>query len=59
MLLFVRERRSGDRGETMPYVHLGRGLYRGHRGGRPMQIEWDLEEAMPAWLYQETKRAAG
>ncbi|UJR86680.1 DUF3427 domain-containing protein [Sandaracinus amylolyticus] len=59
VLLFVRQRRTGDRGETMPYVHLGRGFYRSHRGARPMQIEWDLETPMPAWLYQETKRAAG
>ncbi len=59
VLLFVRQRRHDDRGETMPYVHLGRGFYRAHRGARPMQIEWDLEHAMPAWLYQETKRAAG
>ncbi|MDQ3034817.1 MAG: DUF3427 domain-containing protein [Myxococcota bacterium] len=59
ILLFVRQRRTGDRGETMPYVHLGRGFHRAHRGARPMQFEWDLEHAMPAWLYQETKRAAG
>jgi superfamily II DNA or RNA helicase/HKD family nuclease len=59
VLLFVRQRRTGDRDETMPYVHLGRAYHRSHTGARPMQIEWDLEHAMPAWLYQETKRAAG
>jgi superfamily II DNA or RNA helicase/HKD family nuclease len=59
VLLFVRQRRSDERGVTMPYVCLGRGWYLGHRGGRPMQIEWELERAMPAGLYQETKRAAG
>ena len=43
----------------MPYLLLGPAHYRTHRGARPMQIEWDLPYPMPAWLYQETKRAAG
>ncbi len=30
--LFVRQPRSGDRGETMLYVHLGRGFHRAHGG---------------------------
>ncbi|MDP3574268.1 MAG: DUF3427 domain-containing protein [Archangium sp.] len=59
VLLFVRQRPNTDRGETMPYVHLGPVTYNVHRGGRPMQIEWDLVHPMPMWLYQETKRAAG
>ena len=59
VLLFVRARRSDERGVTMPYVCLGNGWYRGHKGSRPMQVEWELEVAMPAGLYQETKRAAG
>ncbi len=59
VVLFVRQRRSDDRGETSPYLNLGRVFYRGHRGARPMQVEWELETSMPAWWYQETKRAAG
>jgi hypothetical protein len=59
VLLFVRRRRTDDRGETMPYVLLGPCFYGGHRGGRPMQIEWTLAHPMPAGLYQETKIAAG
>lgn len=58
VLLFVRQRRSLD-GITQPYVNLGPAFYRSHRGGRPMQIEWDLQTPMPPWMYQETKRAAG
>jgi len=58
-LLFVRERRKDDRGETMPYVLLGPCFYRTHKGGRPMAIEWDLERPMPPGMYQETKLAAG
>lgn len=59
VLLFVRPRRTDDRGETMPYMLLGPCFYDGHRSGRPMQIEWMLEHPMPAGLYQETKIAAG
>jgi hypothetical protein len=59
VLLFVRQRRTDDRGETKPYVLLGPCAYDGHRGGRPMRIEWILDHPMPAGLYQETKIAAG
>ncbi|MBI4819237.1 MAG: DUF3427 domain-containing protein [Deltaproteobacteria bacterium] len=59
VLLFVRSRKKDARGVTMPYTLLGRAFYLEHRGGRPMQIQWELESPMPAWLYQETKVAAG
>lgn len=59
VLLFVRARRSDERGETMPYTLLGRVFYIEHRGGRPMQIQWELETPMPAGMYQKTKVAAG
>ena len=58
-LLFVRQRKVDDRGETMPYLLLGPVTYRTHRGGRPMQIEWQLEYPMPAGDFQEMKVAAG
>ncbi len=59
VVLFVRTRRNDDRGETMPYLCLGNATYRTHRGARPMQIEWELEWAMPAGFWQEVKVAAG
>ena len=59
VLLFVRQRRRDARGETMPYLFLGQARYAAHRGARPMQIEWELQDAMPASFYQETKVAAG
>ncbi len=59
MLLIVRERRHDARGETMPYVLLGPVYYRLHLGGRPMEIEWELEFPMPARMFQELKVAAG
>ena len=58
-VLFVRARRSDERGETMPYTLLGPVRYAGHRGARPMRIEWALERPMPASFYQEVKVAAG
>lgn len=58
-LLFVRQRRLDDRGETAPYLLLGPVYYRTHRGERPMQIEWELEHPMPARDFQEMKVAAG
>ena len=58
-LLFVRQRQKDDRGVAMPYVNLGPVRYAGHTGARPMQIEWELDEPMPADLYQEAKLAAG
>ncbi len=58
-LLFVRQRKSDERGETMPYTLLGPCTYLGHRGARPMQIEWELARPMPAAFYQEVKLAAG
>ena len=51
--------RLDDRGETAPYLLLGPVRYRSHRGERPMQIEWELEHAMPARDFQEMKVAAG
>jgi hypothetical protein len=58
-LLFVRQRRLDERGETMPYLLLGPVYYGSHRGERPMQIEWDLAHRMPARDFQEMKVAAG
>jgi len=58
-LLFVRQRKTDDRGETTPYLLLGPVSCRNHRGERPMQIEWNLAYPMPAGDFQEMKVAAG
>ncbi len=47
-LLFVRETRKDDRGETAPYVFLGPLRLSTWSGERPMSIEWDLARPMPA-----------
>lgn len=58
-LCFVRQRKKDARGETMPYTFLGELFYATHRGARPMQIEWELERAMPAGFFEAAKIAAG
>ena len=58
-LLFVRARKRGERGETLPYTLLGPCYYRSHTGNRPMQIIWELAYPIPAQYYQEVKVAAG
>ena len=59
VILFVRERKRGGRGETLPYHCLGRARYRGHESERPMKVLWELERPMPGWLYQAGKVVAG
>lgn len=58
-LMFLRQRRHDDRGETMPYTLLGRCYYESHTEERPMEIVWALEHPIPAAFYQEIKVAAG
>jgi superfamily II DNA or RNA helicase/HKD family nuclease len=59
ILLFVRQRRKGASGETMPYLCLGICDLAGHRGARPMRIDWQLHVPMPAWFFEETKIVGG
>ncbi len=53
VLLFVRQRQKLPNGLAEPFVFLGPAKLRLWKGARPMQIEWDLEHAMPGWLYRE------
>ncbi len=59
VVLFVRQRRKDSRGHTLPYLCLGLCTYGGHAGAKPMRIDWELDAAMPAWWFQETKAAGG
>jgi superfamily II DNA or RNA helicase/HKD family nuclease len=59
VLLFVRNRKNDQRGETAPYVCLGSARYVRHESERPMRITWALERPMPPELFQESKVAAG
>jgi superfamily II DNA or RNA helicase len=59
VVLFVRENKKDERGESSPYLCLGPARHVSHRSDRPMQIVWELERPMPAEIYQHAKVAAG
>ncbi len=59
VVLFVRNRKRDERGETAPYVCLGTARYVRHESERPMRITWALDRAMPPELFQASKVAAG
>ncbi len=59
VILFVRENRRDERGQTNPYLCLGPARHVSHRSDRPMQVVWELERPMPAEIYQHAKVAAG
>ena len=51
-LLFVRDHKKDDRGESVPYTFLGPANLASWSGERPMNIEWELEHEMPAWVHR-------
>jgi hypothetical protein len=53
VLLFVRQHQKLPNGLAEPFVFLGPVSPRSRRGARPMQLDWELEHAMPGWLYRE------
>jgi superfamily II DNA or RNA helicase/HKD family nuclease len=53
VILFVRERPKNARGQSNPLTCLGPARCVKHGGGRPMQIVWELDHAMPAWVLQQ------
>ena len=59
VVLFVRENKRDDRGESAPYVCLGPARHVSHQHDRPMQIVWELERPMPTEIYSLAKVAAG
>ena len=59
VILFVRQNRRDERGESSPYLCLGPARHVSHQSDRPMQIVWELDRAMPAEIYQHAKVAAG
>lgn len=59
ILLFVRQRRKDARGVTEPFLLLGPVRYASHRGERPMQIHWQLDDPAPVSWFTRVKLAAG
>ena len=58
ILLFVREQNDDEFGFTMPYVFLGDADYVKSSGSKPMNIEWQLKEPMPAYIWRESGKLA-
>ncbi|WP_295721083.1 DEAD/DEAH box helicase [Mucilaginibacter sp.] len=58
ILLFVREQNDDEYGFTMPYVFLGEANYIKSSGSKPMNIEWQLHEPMPAYIWKESGKLA-
>lgn len=58
ILLFIRERKKDEFGNTMGYVFLGEGNITEHSGSKPMNIKWLLEEPMPPYLWKDSAKMA-
>ncbi len=58
ILLFVREAKNDENGRRMGYVFLGNADYINFKGAKPMSIEWNLREPMPAYIWKESAKLA-
>jgi len=58
ILLFVREQNEDEYGFTMSYVFLGDANYVKSSGSKPMNVEWQLNEPMPAYIWKESGKLA-
>ncbi|SIQ89997.1 DEAD/DEAH box helicase [Pontibacter lucknowensis] len=58
LLLFVREEKKDTYGFTSPYYFLGPVDYVSHKGSKPMSINWELHEPMPAFLWKGAAKMA-
>jgi hypothetical protein len=56
ILLFVRERKKDEFGNTMGYVFIGEGKLKEHYGSKPMSIKWELNEPLPHYLWKEAAK---
>jgi len=59
VLLFVRNRPKDERGRAEGFVYLGPVRRIADRGERPIQIDWQLENAMPEAVLRLARAAAG
>ena len=57
-LLFVRERRRDERGQSMAYMFLGSLKMADWSGERPMSVEWELEHEMPSEMLRVARVVA-
>ena len=58
ILLFIREKNNDVFGNTMGYVFLGLVKYIEHYGTKPMSINWELKEPIPAYIWKDSAKLA-
>jgi superfamily II DNA or RNA helicase len=58
ILIFVREQNEDEYKNTMSYVFLGKADFVKSTGAKPMNIEWKLQEPMPAYIWRESGKLA-
>lgn len=58
ILLFIRERNTDEFDNTMGYVFLGLSNYKEHSGSKPMNVQWELEEPMPPYIWKDSAKMA-
>lgn len=56
ILLFVRESKRNAAGFTEGYVFIGPAQYVSHEGSKPMSIKWELNHAIPHYLWKESAK---
>jgi hypothetical protein len=58
ILIFVREQNEDEYKRTMSYFFLGKADFVKYSGAKPMNVEWKLQEAMPAYIWRESGKLA-
>lgn len=58
ILLFVREKETDIYNNTMSYVFLGESKFIDSKGSQPMNINWELKEPIPHYMWKETAKMA-
>ena len=56
ILLFLREQAKDEYGNTIGYVFIGRGKLKDYSGSKPMNINWELEEPLPKYIWNESAK---
>lgn len=56
ILLFVREKANDEFGNTMGYVFIGEGILKKSEGSKPMNIEWELNQPLPHYLWKDAAK---
>jgi superfamily II DNA or RNA helicase len=58
ILIFVREQNEDEYKNTLSYVFLGKADFVKYSGSKPMNVEWKLQMAMPAYIWKESGKLA-